>query len=1014
MNNVIINVKNANGSIAGKIDIGEAELNLVYQIADVREPDKKQSSFSYPFTVPGTKNNNRIFQHIFENGFSSFQYNPNKKLDVQIILNGNQFFVGDLQLNAINKIDNKLVSYDITIYGKIPSFFDDISEFELKDLIDLSDYNHNYTKTNVVNSWSKSIIQNAIPVTFTLGRGYVYPMEYKGQNNPTYWKVEDFKPSIYVKTIFDKIIQSQGFTYQSDFLNSKYFRSLILPYNGDDEIELTDDGVKKLEVWAKYPEIPNEILLSSAGSLTGQTYLNSKLVFKDDNNTPAADFGNNYDIVSGIVKIPKNGKYKLVSTVALQALFTGKKIGSSTQYTQLQIFGGQLEGTLKIRNVTTGVSIASTNFTFTQGNINGNAQLTPVKSDIVNPSVSYTGYLSAGDKYAVYLDWRTTGSNYTYKTKGKNGLFWQQENTEIQIRVIAKAFNTSYNPFNAPRLILSLVEKNVSEGDMLDMNFFIPDIKAVDIVNEITKLFNLYWTITGEKSFRIEPRNEFYTPSNIIDWTYKLDNNETVNIQPLYDLTNKEYNFSYTEDGDYYNQDYFETYNEVFGSKNLEIDNDFVVDKLEIKSGFSPTPAVQYLATDRVMPSYVKKEGDVMKVFTPKIRILFYGGTFTTTTQWLFKNPYNGQISGSSTVPNPATGQTVQLPYTIYPYAGHINNPINPLWDLNWAVPKKIYYTWNSVTTNTLFNMFWRDHIEEVVDKNSHLLTATVILNDYDIINLDLRCLVQVDNVYYRINKITHNPLTGVAEVELFRAKDYPKRSGSSINSTYNANAGEGSGTFPKQWVTNYAYKEEVSQSLSSASGFQLTGDWRAPFINIEPFKITDKTLFKAVTPMTLVASQTGVQPLYKNQLWAKSGQSWGEVKPKASFYPMQNKDANGNFYSPQSAQKVLGQYNSVDPSAFAVEVKGSNNVVMDKVANIAITGNNNIISSGVQNVTVVGDNQVVTESNASYLAGVIYRDTGLQKRNSIIKSPTNSTGVDFCTIKGGKNAVKSLRVLKG
>ena len=972
MNNVGINIKNSAGNIVGKLDIGEAELNLVYQIADLREPDKKQSSFSYPFTIPGTKNNNKIFQQIYENGFSSFQYNPNKKLDAQIILNGNEFFKGDLQLNSIDKIDNKIVGYEVTIYGKIPSFFDDISDYELKDLIDLSDFNHPYTRASITKSWDTYVIQNNTQVGFQLGRGYVYPMEYKGQNNPTYWKVEDYKPSIYLKTIFDKIIQSQGFTYQSDFLNSRYFRSLILPYNGDDQIELTNEQVENYTVWAKYPEAPNDVLIHSAGSTTGQTYLNKKFIFTDDTNNPANDVGNNYNPLTGILTVPKNGKWNLTSTVKLQALFTGQAIGSSTIYPYLKIFGGQLEGTIKLRNIDTGATLASTNFTFTQSNINGNAQATPVKSDIIEQTVSYTGYLAAGTKIQVFLDWRTTGSNYTYKTKGQVvGGIWMQKNTEIQIKVISKEVNTTYNPSGAPRLILSLIEKNVAEGDTLDMNFFIPDIKAVDIINETTKLFNLYWTTTGEKSFRIEPRNTFYNSGDIRDWTYKVDNNETVSIQPLYDLTNKIYEFSYTEDNDYYNEDYQEIYDEIFGSKTLDIENDFVVDTLEIKSGFSPTPAVQYLSTDRVMPSYVKKEGDVMKVFTPKMRILFYGGTLNTTTQWFFKNPYTGEVFGRTTATLPGGGKT-QFPFTVYPYAGHINNPANPVWDLNWGVPKKIYYNWNNVTTNTLFNMFWRDYIEEIVDKNSHLLTATVILNDYDIINLDLRCLIQVDNVYYRINKITHNPLTGVAEIELFRAKDTPKRNGSTTTSSDNGNTSDGSGNpFPEAWT--------------------ITGD------NIGDF-----------------ASETNGSSLYKNELWSISSQSWGEVKPKGSFYPMQAKDANGNFYSPQAAQRVVGQYNSIDPSAFAVEIKGSNNIIMEGVQNVSITGEGNIINSGIKNVTVVGDNQSISESNVSYINGVVIRNNDTKKKITILKSPTNSSGVDVCVISGGKNSVKADKIYRG
>jgi hypothetical protein len=486
MNIVEINVRNASGTTLGKLDLGDAELNIVYQIADIREPDKKQGDYTFPFSLPGTKTNNIIFQQIFENGFSSFEYNPNKKLDAQILINGNQFFSGDLQLNFINKEDNKIIGYEITIYGKIPSFFDDLAEFDLKDLIDLSDYNHQYTRLNVVNSWETSIIQNNTTKTFNLGDGYVYPMEWRGQNNPAMWKVEDFKPAIYAKTLFDRIFQTQGYTYQSNFLNSNTFKKIIIPYAGDDQIELTEDEIKLLEVWAKAPAPPNRPILSSAGSLTGQNYNNVPIVFTDDVNSPAKDFGNNYNSTTGILTIPKNGKFTLTTTVAMTAEFTGLDLDNGTQYSSLRLYGGPIEGVLKIVNVDTNTTLASTAFTFNCPEINGQIQTVPVVSQIQNVNVSYTGLFSAGKRYKVFLDWRTTGSNYTYKTQAPGFLgAYYQRNTKIDIRMQTVPLGTSYNAFTAPRMILTLVEKNVAEGDNLKMEWFIPDMKAIDFINEI-------------------------------------------------------------------------------------------------------------------------------------------------------------------------------------------------------------------------------------------------------------------------------------------------------------------------------------------------------------------------------------------------------------------------------------------------------------------------------------------------------------------------------------------------
>ena len=115
MNRIEIKVSNVAGNIIGKLDIGEAEINTVYQLSDIIEPTTKTTNHTKTFTIPRSKINNQIFQHIYEGGFSSFSYNPNLKLNAQVLVNGNQYFSGNLQLNDIIKVDNKIVGYDITI-----------------------------------------------------------------------------------------------------------------------------------------------------------------------------------------------------------------------------------------------------------------------------------------------------------------------------------------------------------------------------------------------------------------------------------------------------------------------------------------------------------------------------------------------------------------------------------------------------------------------------------------------------------------------------------------------------------------------------------------------------------------------------------------------------------------------------------------------------------------------------------------------------------------------------------
>lgn len=997
MNFIELNISNTDGSLIGRLDLGEAELNIVYQLADVKDPTKKSGDFTYPFSIPGTKNNNIIFSSIYEEGFSQFRYNPNKKLNAQIILNGNELFIGDLQLNSINKTDDKIIGYEITIYGKIPSFIEDLSNLKINELVDLSDYNHPYTRQNVVNSWNTSIIQYGTPKTFSLGEGYVYPMEWRGQNYPLYWKVEDFKPAIYVKTIFDRILQNKGWSYQSNFLNSDYFKKLIIPYNGDDTIELTDTEVRNYEAWSKYNAPPNRPLLASYGSATGQNFTDIPIVFPDDTNNPAFDDGGNYNPSTGVMTIPKNGKWTLSATIRLTCEFTGASIPPGTTYSQIKLRGGLPEGTLKLKNLNTGQVVAQTAFSFTSQDFLGQAANTPVVSDIQTPNVSFTGYLAAGTKFGVFFQYRTTGSNYTYKTDVNIGAgVYQNKNTNTDIRLQVVPLGTSYNPFDAPRFILTLVDRTLALGDTMNLNSFIPDMKADEFINEITRLFNLYWKKSADKTFIIEPRNDFYGTLPIVDWTYKVNNLEPIKIEPLYDLVAKNWKFTYTEDGDYYNEDYVNNFNEIYGTKEIVVDNDFVNENEELQSKFSPTPSVKYLNTDRVLPTYVEDNGGTLQSFKPKLRILFYGGFISTLNPWNFIDPYTNIVI----LPN----------FTKYPYAGHFDNPTLPSYDLNFGTTKKYYFNWNNIPNSNLFNLFWRNYVEEITDKNSHLLTLRLFLNDYDIINFDLRSVIQINEVYYRVNKLQHNPLTSECEVELFKVKDY---------------------MVP---YTSYMTPEVISGSVSNLNSPQIivvggnlpTNTTRSaqtqfgsptPQITTRPFVSTGSALRKAtfvpITGATDIVWTSADGSRSENPL-VFGGRSFGEQPPIRRFYEQQNNDLNRNLFSPQAAQKVLGRDNIIDPSAYGIDIVGNGNSVASGTENIIINGNRNIIAAGLSNITVIGDDQIITKSNFSYIRGVALEAGSVGKKVDILKSPTNKVGFDIKVVAGGKNSVRADKVIRG
>src|SRR5688500_18001004 len=94
-------VKPYDGTDYMRIDLGAGiPLPITYNILDIREPDKNVSHWSKTLKIPGTKTNNKLFEHIFEIGING-GFNPNKKADVYFLQDSLEVLRGILQLKKI-------------------------------------------------------------------------------------------------------------------------------------------------------------------------------------------------------------------------------------------------------------------------------------------------------------------------------------------------------------------------------------------------------------------------------------------------------------------------------------------------------------------------------------------------------------------------------------------------------------------------------------------------------------------------------------------------------------------------------------------------------------------------------------------------------------------------------------------------------------------------------------------------------------------------------------------------
>jgi len=103
---------------------------------------------------------------------------------------------------------------------------------------------------------------------------------------------------------------------------------------------------------------------------------------------------------------------------------------------------------------------------------------------------------------------------------------------------------------------------------------------------------------------------------------------------------------------------------------------------------------------------------------------------------------------------NPVYVTSNGVSYFYYAYAGHLDNPYNPYRDFNFGVPQEVYITTNVYTNQNLFNVYYRDSIEEISGNNARIITASVILKESDIATLNFKNIFYFDGHFLRLLSI--------------------------------------------------------------------------------------------------------------------------------------------------------------------------------------------------------------------------------------------------------------------
>lgn len=174
---------------------------------------------------------------------------------------------------------------------------------------------------------------------------------------------------------------------------------------------------------------------------------------------------------------------------------------------------------------------------------------------LVNTFTLYTAIGTSGVPYQFPLS-NSTG-NYTFRLRSNSPL-----TSASPLIVVQGGGDISTNTY--------ITCANVTTTNYLNPTDHVPDIKIVDFLSGIFKMFNLTCYATSVDNFQVEPLDDWYTKGAVIDITKYIDTDEiTIERHKLY----KELSFNYEKSESFINKEYDSRFAREFGSVNQSFPN---------------------------------------------------------------------------------------------------------------------------------------------------------------------------------------------------------------------------------------------------------------------------------------------------------------------------------------------------------------------------------------------------------------------------------------------------------
>jgi hypothetical protein len=673
----------------GYLDVKEGTaFPLTFQVGDIRDISQRKGNFSKTITLVGSKNNNDLLNHYYDVNIQAGTFDINALTTCSVIQDGIPI-MEDASLQLTAVKKVQITgSYEEHVEYEVLVKDNKADFFTAINNLELTDID--FTDLNHI--YDANNVQMRFSNTEVDGFKYFLP----GSGDNAY-TTNEFKPAIFAKTYFDRIFANAGFQYNWASLSSTKFDKLIIPYNGGtDNFDYADYVVKAEKTTpSTVTSVPAMYPVTSVYTFTGLTELED----------PQGIF----DPVTGIYTTPFN-----ISSANAQYYEYNILINFSLDIT----FGGAT------------VSIGFPQYYVSFFN-------SPYTVIVQSPMYTGPGIIPAAGTYNVATDTLSVTVQATDPTllPQLTSLVLNAQGGLLSPGGSYLGNHTLTLTINSADISITPSSNIVAVGGIIDVNDYVPKkIKQRDFISAVFNMFNIYAEVDKSQpnTLNLVHRDDYYDAGKQVDWTLKLAKDQEQSLSFLPELTNKKVILTYKADKDGPNETYTNATNQIYGQAEVIFNNEYVKDITTKEILFSPTPVIDTVFGAYV-PMIIGSQPDT------NIRILYDSTAEVGLTSCTAFNIYDYGAVG-------ATGLTA------YPYVGHFNDPINPSWDLNYAICSFYYYQPFTLTDNNLYNKYWRRTMGQI--NNGKMLSAYFNLRDADIQAMELNDKIRIDNSWWNINKV--------------------------------------------------------------------------------------------------------------------------------------------------------------------------------------------------------------------------------------------------------------------